>query len=135
MSRILVVEDDYAVTNMLVSFLQSLGYEPIAVDGGLEMLKRAESLKPDAIILDLMMPGMTGAEAAFRLRRNPETRDIPILAITALEHVDDLEDVLMVDDVLTKPFDLDVLELRLRWLTSRVETSSALFTEGTAAQN
>ena len=117
MARILIVDDDPGVASMLVEFLESNGHLTHVEFGGERAIAYAERTSPDAIILDLMLPVVTGAEAAQRLRRNPETSSIPIVAITSLDRPEELAEILMVDDLLPKPFDLDVLDLRIRTLT------------------
>ncbi len=107
MTRILVVDDDVQTARMLVEYLTLSGYQPVAESDGLRALQHVDLRRPDLIILDLMLPVVTGVEVSRRLRLDPRNRDIPILAITSFDQPEDLADVLMVDLVLTKPMDLD----------------------------
>jgi CheY-like chemotaxis protein len=107
MTRILVVDDDCTTARLLVEYLSGAGYDTAVESDGLRALQHVDLRQPDLVILDLMLPVVTGVEVARRLRRDPVNQQIPILAITGVDHPDDLADVLMVDTVLSKPFDLD----------------------------
>lgn len=109
MARILIVEDEGSVAHILEEFLGHLGYELEVVADGQAAIDRAAHSSPDLIIMDLMMPRLTGGEAARMLKQDPATTEIPILAISAIADSDQLEDVLAVDAFLAKPFDLDDL--------------------------
>lgn len=114
MRRILIVEDERAVAHVLEDFLDSLGFATETVSDGQEAIERARRSQPDLIIMDLMMPRLTGGEAASMLKREPTTADIPILAISGVSGAQDFEDVLAVDGILPKPFDLEDLEARVQ---------------------
>ena len=109
MARILVVDDDYSTARMLVEYLALSGFQTATEPDGLRALQHVDLRKPDLVILDLMLPVVTGVEVARRLRLDPNSQHIPILVITAIERPDDLADVLMADYVLPKPFDLNQL--------------------------
>jgi DNA-binding response OmpR family regulator len=109
MTRILVVDDDRTIARMLVDYLTEAGFEAAAEPDGLRALQHVDLRRPDMIILDLMLPVVTGVEVARRLQLDPASRDIPILAITGVDEPNDLADILMVNAILTKPLDLDEL--------------------------
>src|SRR5436309_15462986 len=81
--RVLLVEDDLSTIDVLEKALQHLGYEVRVATNGLEGVKMAVSELPDLVVMDIMLPELDGFTATRRLRENPSTRDIPILAATA----------------------------------------------------
>lgn len=119
MTRILVIEDDVTVSKMLEDYLESEGYSVSVAQNGALALHSIDLRRPDAIILDLMLPVITGAEVAKRLRLDPDTRDIPILSVTAVEGSEDLAEILMVDAVVSKPFSLETVSDELSRLLDR----------------
>jgi two-component system, OmpR family, response regulator MprA len=117
--HILVVDDDQAVRDSLARSLQYSGYEVQTATDGLEALARLAALRPDAVIMDVMMPRLDGLEATRMLRQTGN--DVPILILTARDAVGDRVDGLDAgaDDYMVKPFSLDELLARLRALTRR----------------
>jgi CheY-like chemotaxis protein len=83
--RVLVVEDDPSTLEVTSGFLRSGGFDVLPAAGGAEGIALARAQKPDIVLLDLMMPGLSGFDVAADLSRNPETRTIPILVLTAKE--------------------------------------------------
>ena len=81
--RVLIIEDERALTKVLSYNLQREGYEAIVAHDGQEGLRKAQTLLPDLIVLDLMLPVMDGLEVCRGLRSGERTRDIPILMLTA----------------------------------------------------
>jgi len=117
--RVLIVDDDTAIVRMLERTLRAEGYDTAtAADGG-GALARAESWAPDAIVLDVMMPGVDGLGVARRLRDKGSA--VPILLLTARDAVADRVAGLDAgaDDYLVKPFAADELTARLRALLRR----------------
>jgi CheY-like chemotaxis protein len=106
---ILIVEDDDAVAAMIEDYLGDHRYRTARAADGREAVARVRELRPDLIVMDLMMPRLTGGEAANELRRDPLTQRIPIVAISAVADVTSIAEMLPLDDVLEKPFDLDDL--------------------------
>jgi CheY-like chemotaxis protein len=106
---ILIVEDDPAVGGMIEDYLGSAGYTTARASDGQEAIGLVRELRPDVIVMDLMMPRLTGGEAARELRDDPLTTRIPIIAISAVADVTSIAELLPLDDVLPKPFDLDDL--------------------------
>ncbi len=106
MKRILVVEDHPDMRKLLSLELELMGFEPITARSGKEGIEKAISEKPYLVLLDIFMPDMDGRDAARILRANPETKDIRIVAETALSSPRDLNSCLQAgcDDCLVKPF-------------------------------
>ncbi len=117
--QILVVDDDQAVRDSLSRSLQYSGYEVVTASDGVEALARLSSTRPDAVIMDVMMPRLDGLETTRMLRASGN--DVPILVLTARDAVNDRVDGLDAggDDYMAKPFSLDELLARLRALTRR----------------
>src|SRR5687768_15849193 len=104
--KILMVEDNSDMRDLLALRVQLTGYLPILASQGKEALEKAVAEKPDLILMDMMMPVMDGWEAARTLRASRETRYIPILAVTALFRSEDLKACLEsgCNGYLVKPF-------------------------------
>lgn len=106
--RILVVDDEDDIREVAQVALEMVGgWEVIPVSSGAEGVRRAAAEQPDAILLDVMMPGMDGPATVRALREEPATRDIPVILLTAKVQAADrrrFED-LPVSGVLSKPFD------------------------------
>ena len=117
--KILVVDDERAVRESLRRALELEGYEIELADDGLAALAALEDDEPDAMILDVLMPGLDGLEVARRVRR--EGSRLPILMLTARVEVDDRVAGLDAgaDDYVIKPFALDELLARVRALLRR----------------
>ncbi len=122
--HILVVDDDQAVRDSLARSLRYSGYEVTTANDGVDALARLSSLRPDAVIMDVMMPRLDGLEATRSLRASGN--DVPILVLTARDAVGDRVDGLDAgaDDYMAKPFSFDELQARLRALTRRSRPSS-----------
>src|SRR3954449_8655752 len=82
-TRILVIEDERGLTEPLVYNLQREGYEAIVAHDGQEGLRKAQTLLPDLIILDLMLPVLSGHDVLRELRAGERTRDIPVIILSA----------------------------------------------------
>ena len=121
--RILVVDDDRAVRESLRRSLQFNGYEVETAADGAEALARVPTVRPDAIVMDVLMPRLDGLEATRALRHAGS--ELPILVLTARDAVGDRVDGLDAgaDDYLTKPFALEELLARLRALLRRAGRS------------
>ena len=100
---ILVVDDDEAIVEFLELALSDLGYRVLsAVNGAALQLAQAE--RPAVILLDIMMPGMDGVEVSRRLRADPATAAIPIIAMSAQERLEAGAPLMRADGSLPKPF-------------------------------
>jgi two-component system phosphate regulon response regulator PhoB len=123
-SRILIVEDERSLTQALEYNFKREGYEVAVAHDGAEGLRKAQTLLPDAIVLDLMLPTMDGLEICRELRRGERTRNLPILMLTARsEETDQVVGFSTgADDYVTKPFNTKVLLQRVKALLRRAET-------------
>ena len=122
--RILVVDDDRAVRDALRRALTLGGYEVQVAEGGEAGLAQVAAGQPDAMVLDVMMPDLSGIEVCRHLRRSGDR--IPILMLTARDAISDRVEGLDAgaDDYLVKPFDLDELKARVRALLRRTGDGS-----------
>jgi two-component system phosphate regulon response regulator PhoB len=123
-TKILIVEDETSLTEVLSYNLQREGYEVLIAQEGREGLRKAQMLLPDLVILDLMLPGMNGLEICRELRNSPTTAAVPILMLTAkAEETDQVVGFAMgADDYVTKPFSVKVLLQRIKVLLRRATT-------------
>jgi CheY-like chemotaxis protein len=117
-SRILIVDDNLPHCELLEAYLAGEGYEIQIVNDGQEALAAVEQREPDMILLDIMMPRMSGYEVCQRLKSQDETRNIPILMVTALNESGDIEKAVSAgcDDFLTKPVNKLELQTSVRLL-------------------
>lgn len=108
MKKILIVDDDKAIMAMLAQILADEGYAVLTAVGA-TALAVATAERPDLVLLDLMMPHVDGIEVSRRLRARPDTRAIPIIAMSAIDRLQERAAELRADALLPKPFDLDAL--------------------------
>jgi putative two-component system response regulator len=118
-SMVLIVDDEYIGRETLQSVLEGEGYELEMAENGLQAIEKAKQLLPDVILLDIMMPGMTGFEVCQRIRSDPQIAEIPIIILTALDDRESLLNALKAgaDDFISKPFDRYELRARLLGIT------------------
>jgi two-component system phosphate regulon response regulator PhoB len=123
--RILLIEDEKGLVQSLTWYFTREGYETVAVGDGAEGLRKARTLLPDLILLDLMLPGMGGLDVCRELRAGERTRNIPIVIITARsEETDEVIGLsLGADDYVTKPFSNKVLLQRVKAILRRAEAA------------
>jgi DNA-binding response OmpR family regulator len=119
--KILIIEDEAKIARFIELELRHEGYEIRTSGDGLEGLSAARSWRPDLLVLDLMLPGISGIEVCRRLRAEDAGRALPILMLTAK---DDVSDKVMgldmgADDYMTKPFAIEELLARIRALLKR----------------
>jgi two-component system phosphate regulon response regulator PhoB len=121
--RVLIIEDERGLVQSLTWYFTREGYETIAAHDGLEGLRKAQTLLPDVVLLDLMLPGLGGQEICRELRAGDRTRDLPIIMITAKSEESDQVAGYAVgaDDYVTKPFNNKVLLAKVKALLRRVE--------------
>jgi two-component system phosphate regulon response regulator PhoB len=122
--RILVIEDEPSLTEVLSYNLKREGYDVRVAHDGRDGLRLAQSLLPDLLILDLMMPGMSGLDICRELRGNSATSRVPILMLTAkAEETDQVVGFAIgADDYVTKPFSVKVLLQRIKVLLRRAKS-------------
>jgi two-component system phosphate regulon response regulator PhoB len=122
-ARILVVEDDRALADVLVYNLKKAGYEVLVAHDGQDGLTQAQLKLPDVVLLDVMLPVLDGLEVCRRMRADPATRETLIVMLTAKsEETDQLIGfTLGADDYVSKPFSVKVLLERIKALQRRRE--------------
>jgi two-component system response regulator RpaA len=122
MSKILVIDDDEAINELIKINLEIFGYDVISAKDGTQGFSLAKQETPDLILLDVMMPDVDGYTVAKRIRENISTQNIPILMLTALGQLEDKVKGfdIGVDDYLVKPFEMEELKVRVRALLKRV---------------
>jgi two-component system alkaline phosphatase synthesis response regulator PhoP len=115
-SKILVVDDERGVVSTLKMCLESVNYKVVEAYTGDGAIRKARSEVPDLILLDIMLPDMTGYEICNRIRKDPLTRSIPIIMLTGMSGAADKMAGLDLgaDDYITKPFDLNDLKVKIR---------------------
>ena len=113
---ILVAEDQRTILNLIEFKLKNSGYNVIVVEDGLSALQKAKTLKPDLILLDVMMPLMTGFEVLAELKKDDLTKDIPVLILTAQTREDEVLKGLELgaDDYILKPFSPSEVVARIK---------------------
>lgn len=134
-ARILIVDDEADISHLVAYNLRRAGYEALEARDGPEALRLIGKQRPDLVILDRMLPSGDGGELCAQLKRNPATRDLPIILLTAKsaewDRVQGFE--LGADDYVVKPFSLQELVLRVRAVLRRQapsEVSSEVLTCG-----
>lgn len=117
-SKILIADDNHQNCELLDAYLADEGYEMTVAYDGKQALQKVTDVQPDLILLDIMMPKLSGYEVCQQLKRDPSTRGIPILMVTALNEQGDIEKAVAAgcDDFLTKPVNSLELKTRVRSL-------------------
>ena len=124
---ILVVEDEAALMALLRYNLERQGFNVEEASDGQEALLRIAEAKPDLVLLDWMLPAMSGIEVCRQIRRRPATRDLPVIMVTARTEDQDAVRALDTgaDDYIAKPFAVEALMARIRALLRRASNVSA----------
>jgi DNA-binding response OmpR family regulator len=128
MPRILIADDSQLNAELLDAHLDGTGFETKLVYNGEDALVAARAWKPDLILLDVMMPKLSGFEVCRRLRADAATKGVSVLMVTALDQATDVETAVEsgTDDFLTKPINKNELLLRVKaMLASRNEPDEA----------
>lgn len=111
----MIVEDEEAVRELEKFILETQGYEVITARDGLEGLAKAEFHAPDLILLDLMMPDVSGGRMFDEMKRHPATARIPIIVVTGKPDAHDIfDDAIGRQNVIMKPFEADTLIDRIQ---------------------
>lgn len=135
--RILVVDDNEQNLELLQAYLEDIECETISARDGAEAMEVVAANAPDLILLDVMMPKMSGFEVCRRLKNDPDTTNIPIIMVTALNEMGDIERGIDSgsDDFVSKPVNkLELLTrvrtmLKLKHLTDKLERTLAYLSE------
>ena len=124
--KILIVDDEPAIRQMLGFTLSGEGYEYTEAGSADEAQEEIKQSQPDLILLDWMMPGLSGVDLARRLKRHPETKDLPIIMLTARGEEHDKIKALDTgaDDYVTKPFSTQELLARIRAVLRRTHVQT-----------
>jgi two-component system, OmpR family, alkaline phosphatase synthesis response regulator PhoP len=132
-STVLVVDDNAQNLELLVAYLDGLHCKVVTAFDGVDALEKVQQTPPDLILLDIMMPRMSGFEFCQKLKTDPANREIPIIMVTALNELGDIERGVEcgTDDFITKPVNrLELVTrvkslLRVRYLKSELDRTLA----------
>lgn len=122
MAKILIVDDNRMVLQALSDRLEQMGYETDVAISGIEALDYLQHEKPDLIIMDIVMPEMSGIDATRRIRANPEISSIPVVAFTSQSNRGQWDQIF--DDYLVKPFGYDELGKIIKHFLDEKESES-----------
>ncbi|MGC8812226.1 MAG: response regulator [Candidatus Aenigmatarchaeota archaeon] len=117
MKKIMIVDDEENLVELVKAIFEQEGYEVIPAYSGKECLEKLEKVKPDLILMDMMMPEMTGKETTKKIRENPKTKNLKVafLTVVRLSEIGKEElKKLNVLDFITKPFDNEDLVRRVK---------------------
>ena len=134
---VLVVDDNPQNLELILAYLEDLDIEMISAEGGQEALDIIHDQFPDLVLLDVMMPKISGFEVCEKIKSNPATQDIPVIMITALNEFGDIERAVSsgTDDFLSKPVNRWELitrvktMLKLKHLSDKLERTLAYLSE------
>lgn len=115
--KIMVVDDEISLQELARAILEREGFEVIIAADGKDCLEKLKTAKPDLIILDMMMPGMSGRETCEKIRADPKTKSLKVIFLTVAKFSETGKDVLKkmnVFDYITKPFDNNDLVKRVK---------------------
>lgn len=125
--RVLVAEDDHTLRQLLVEVLTLDGYETRSAAHGVEAFQVLEQWIPQVIVLDVMMPRMDAAHFRTTQRERPDLRDIPVILVSAVRHLDDYRDSLAPAAVISKPFHIEEFLGLVRSIVDGDQTSPPPF--------
>ena len=136
-SVVLVVDDNPQNLELILAYLEDVDCRTLSAEGGQEALDIIQKTPPDLVLLDVMMPKMSGFEVCRRIKNNPETTDIPVIMVTALSEIGDIERAIDsgTDDFLSKPVNKWELltrvktMLKLKHLEDKLERTLAYLSE------
>ena len=134
---VLVVDDNPHNLELILAYLEDMECRTISAEGGLEALEIIQNNPPDLVLLDVMMPKISGFEVCRKIKSNTRTTDIPVIMVTALNEMGDIERAIQsgTDDFLSKPVNKWELitrvktMLRLKHLTDKLERTLAYLSE------
>ncbi len=121
MRKIMAVDDEDSILELLRAVLESAGYGVVTASSGEEAIRKLATEKPDLILLDMMMPGMSGRETCEKIRADPKNKDVKVAFVTVAKFSEagkgKLKDMGVLDYI-TKPFDNDDLLARVKKMLS-----------------
>lgn len=106
--KVMIVDDEESLRELVTAIMEQEGYEVITAADGDECLKKLKNVRPDLILLDMMMPGMSGREVCEKIRKDPKTKGLKVAFLTVAKFSEAGKGVLenmKVLDYITKPFD------------------------------
>lgn len=106
--QIMIVDDEESIRELVGAVLEAEGYDVITASDGSDCLQKLKTVKPDLILLDMMMPGISGRETCEKIRADPKTKNIKVIFVTVARFSEAGKDTLTklkVQDYVTKPFD------------------------------
>ena len=109
---IMIIDDEANLIKLVTDVLETEKYEVISCTNGVDALKLLDSVKPDLVILDIMMPYMSGMEVLQKIRENPQTKDLTVILLTVVPKGEiSLEEMkrLGVEQFISKPFEIEQL--------------------------
>lgn len=112
-ARVLIADDEPAITNVMGEALRAAGHEALTAGDGVEALETARRERPDIALLDVMMPRMDGRDVCRRIRDDPEVSDTPVLLFSSIDEPDVHWEEAGADGFLQKPFDILALSDRV----------------------
>ena len=120
MKKIMVVDDEESLRELVNAIFTSEGYEVIMASSGQDCLEKLKNERPDLVLMDMMMPGMSGRETTEKIRENANTKSLKVVFLTVARFSEtgkETLDKLDVADYITKPFDNDILIKKVKKLT------------------
>ncbi len=116
MKKVLIVEDHLDLLDILTLQMEEMGFAVTSATNGIEAVEKAIEEKPHLILMDIMLPGIDGLEATRRIRSNPEAKEIPILAATAITNKSQLSECIEAgcNDAIVKPFTAEDLQEKIQ---------------------
>ncbi|MHC4854795.1 MAG: response regulator [Planctomycetota bacterium] len=135
--KVLVVDDNLQNLELILAYLEDIDCESLSATGGQEALEMIQNDPPDLVLLDVMMPKISGFEVCKRIKNDPKTADIPVIMVTALSEMGDIERAINsgTDDFLSKPVNKWELlarvrtMLKLKHLTDQLERTLVYLSE------
>jgi len=136
-SVVLVVDDNPQNLELILAYLEDIDCQTLSAEGGREALDIIQRTPPDLVLLDVMMPKISGFEVCKKIKNNPRTADIPVIMVTALNEIGDIEKAIDsgTDDFLSKPVNKWELltrvktMLKLKHLEDKLERTLAYLSE------
>ena len=136
-AKVLVVDDNLQNLELILAYLEDIDCQTLSAEGGQQALEIIENQMPDLVLLDVMMPKISGFEVCKKIKNNPKTQQIPVIMVTALNEIGDIERAIAsgTDDFLSKPVNKWELltrvrtMLKLKHLTDQLERTLTYLSE------
>lgn len=116
--KVLICDDDEGVLDMLELMLEDSGFSTVAVKNSLQIYEEIRNARPDLVVLDLWMPVLSGDQVLRALRNNPDTKNLPVIVISASREGERIAREAGASGFIAKPFDIDQLIDRVQALTA-----------------